>query len=84
MTKTSEFIKWMHEFIKDKDNLNSTELAELKDKLSLINNGRVFNITLTEVESTSKWKSNMSFPPPIFKNPYNYEITEVDKKYNKK
>lgn len=82
--KILEFTKWLRTFINDKDALNCAETLELKDAISCIHNVKVFNITLTEGESNSMWKSTMTFPTPIFKNPYNYEITEVDKEYNKK
>jgi hypothetical protein len=82
--KTLKFIEWLNKFIEDKDNLVESEVIELKSKLYNIKNMRTYTFDIVEGNDTSFWKSNVTFPTPLFKNPYNYEISKVDNKHNKK
>jgi hypothetical protein len=84
MMKNVEFLKWLKQFIKDKDVLSSIQLIEIKDALAKLHWDDVFKVEVSEREPSNNWNSTMTFPSPLFKNPYNYEITKVDKESDKK
>jgi hypothetical protein len=79
--KNLEFLKWLKQFIKDKDILSDIELLEIEEALVKLQLNDIFVILETE---SPVWTATVTFPTPLFKNSYNYEITKVDKKSEKK
>ena len=73
---TDEYLKWLRSFVKDKEVIEEVELIQVKEGLNKLFEDNNFIIT---VDHLTTWESDSTF-----KNPYNYEITKLDKETNKK
>lgn len=80
---SNKFLIWVNEFIKNKKTLNNTEIILIKEALDSINiNEEIFDDTkISDISFAGStitypqisWVSHMTYPQPLFKNPYNYE-----------
>lgn len=79
---SENFLKWIKEFIKDKDILSDVDILEIYEALDSIDlNSEMFEITkiglpfagTTITYPQTVWVSTSTYPDSIIKNPYTNE-----------